>query len=500
LNQSGANRPQSPGRRQFLEGAVIAGTTLGAAANPGFAAAARAAALSGDAEQPADPPGYLRRGSESYERARQDAVWNGKRPERYPDVIRIANNAGDVVEAVRLARRKGWKIGIRSGGHGWNAPHLRNGGLLLDLSYLNDIRVDLQSQTVSIGPAVRARDLQAKLNQHGFYFPTATCPTVGLGGYLLGGGASFTGGIDGVACNSIAAVDVVLADGRQVRADDTSHPEIMWAVRGAGPGFFGAVTRFHLRVKPLPRSMLSSVYVFPRDAVDEFLEWSISMLPSIPAQVSANSVGVASWLPHHQGTILTLFPIAMGEREDETRALLEPFEQCPFLERAVLHQPPAPWTYDAGYALQARMYLKGHRYRADALWVNPQLPGFAEPVKRMLKTLPSPHSHVLWAPWNTDAPLHPNSAYSLHTPLSVHPYGICEEQRDDDAMNAWVNEALRSLEPFSNHGGKVNDNDLAAYPKYVLSPDNTRRLEELRGKYDPDGFFCGYLGSPRPAA
>jgi len=485
-------------RRRFLGDAVRAGLVLGIAPGTGFSTETRAA----DSESvDGNPPGgqaLYKRGDDGYEPRRLDAVWNGRKPKRYPDAILMARNEDAVVEAVRLAREEGWGIGVRSGGHSWNASPVREGGLLLDLSYLNDAKIDLESETVSIGPAIRARDLQSLLAPHGYYVPTATCPSVGMGGFLLGGGASFTGRVDGVACNAIKAIDVVMADGRLYHADDTTYPELMWAARGGGPGFFGAITRFHLGIKPLPKSMLSSLLIFPLETADEFLQWSTQMLDSIPSSISVNWIAIESWLPQYQGTVFVLFPIAMGDSEEQTRAALEPYEQCPFLDRALVHQSPAPWTYDTGYGLLAQMYVKGRHYRADAMWVKPDDPGFLPPVKQMVSTLPSRHSHVLWAPWNVHAPLHPNSAYSLHTPLSVHPYGICDEEKDDAAMNAWVNQAMRSLEPHSIHGGKVNDAELAAYPKYVLSPENTTRLQKLRAKYDPDGLFHSYLGTPGP--
>ncbi len=55
------------------------------------------------------------------------------------------------------------------------------------------------------------------------------------------------------ACMSVEAIDVVTADGELVRADAEQHADLFWAARGSGPGFFGVVTRFHLRVYPKPK-------------------------------------------------------------------------------------------------------------------------------------------------------------------------------------------------------------------------------------------------------
>ena len=79
----------------------------------------------------------LWRNDAGYEHARRGAVSNGRKPNRFPDVIVRAHSNGDVVAAVQLAKERGLKIGIRSGGHSWAASFLRDGGMLLDLARMN---------------------------------------------------------------------------------------------------------------------------------------------------------------------------------------------------------------------------------------------------------------------------------------------------------------------------------------------------------------------------
>ena len=74
------------------------------------------------------------RGADGYEAARRATVWNGLLPDRFPEVIVQAHDTDDVVAAIRYARANGHRVGVRSGGHSWAASHLRDGGLLLDVS------------------------------------------------------------------------------------------------------------------------------------------------------------------------------------------------------------------------------------------------------------------------------------------------------------------------------------------------------------------------------
>ncbi len=88
---------------------------------------------------------YYFRGAEGYETARRATVWNGLLPDRFPDVIVQAHDTDDVVAAIRYARANGHQVGVRSGGHSWAASHLRDGGLLLDVSRLDHGTVDTGS-------------------------------------------------------------------------------------------------------------------------------------------------------------------------------------------------------------------------------------------------------------------------------------------------------------------------------------------------------------------
>jgi hypothetical protein len=63
-------------------------------------------------------------------------------------------------------------------------------------------------------------------------------------------------------------------------------------------------------------------------------------------------------------------------------------------------------------------------------------------------------------------------------------------------MMAYVDTSLRRLLRHSIGGGKVNDCDLTAFPKDILSPENATRLERLRDRYDLDRLFHAALGGP----
>ena len=204
----------------------------------------------------------IQRGDDGYEKAREETVWHSRTPERYPELIVQAETEGAVVQAISAAAASSMKVGIRSGGHSYTGTHLRDGGLLLDVSRMTEVRFE-GDDIVSVQPGCRGTDLVDALAEKDLFFPVGHCPDVGLGGYLLSGGFGWYGRTLGPACISIVGIDVVTADGELVQADEDENSDLLWAARGAGPGFFGVVTRFRLKVYPKPKFVFRSLYRTP---------------------------------------------------------------------------------------------------------------------------------------------------------------------------------------------------------------------------------------------
>ena len=186
----------------------------------------------------------VNRDDDQYEAWRNSMVWHLRKPARYPDAIIRAQSEQDVISAVKYATDNGLKVSARSSGHNSTGAALRDGGLLIDLALLRDVEIDAGRNTARVQPALWSEQLVREAGKHGLAFPAAHCPTVALGGYLLGGGAGWNHAHWGsVACYSIKRADVILAGGRKVTASADSHPDLYWAVRGVGPGFSGSSPR-----------------------------------------------------------------------------------------------------------------------------------------------------------------------------------------------------------------------------------------------------------------
>ena len=175
-------------------------------------------------------------GAKRYAAARPGVgrIFNARRPDRFPAAVLLAADDHDVMEGVRLAAERGWRVSVRSGGHSWAAWSLRDDALLIDLARLRDISYCPATGVVAAGPAVPGGlELAPFLARRGRAFPAGHCASVGLGGYLLQGGQGWNGRSRGWACQSVTGLDVVTADGRLVHADAEQHPDLLFRPGGA---------------------------------------------------------------------------------------------------------------------------------------------------------------------------------------------------------------------------------------------------------------------------
>lgn len=437
----------------------------------------------------------IERGESDYEQARRTAVWNARTPERYPDAIVVANSEHDVVRAVRDAHRRGIKIGVRSGGHSWAGNHVRDGALLLDVSRLRAIEVDAEAMTAAVGPGCHGDELLTMLAEHDLFFPAGHCPGVGLGGYLLQGGYGWNGRVHGPACMSVEAIDVVLANGELVHADEQENADLLWAARGAGPGFFGVVTRFHLRLVHRPKLVVNSVFLYPVECLDEVFRWAREIGPKV-----ARTMELMVFIHRTEDGELEVAvtgPV-LADNEEQAREAIAVLESCPVLDRAKLALPYVPGELADLYAGAHAAYPDGRRYSADNMWTHAPIDDLLPGLHRIAETLPPAPSHMLWMNWGpgaTPAPERPDMAYSVEDDTYIALYGVWEDPAEDAANVAWATDRMRELEPCAS-GIQLADENLGNRPARFLSDAHHERLERLRAKYDPDGRFHSWMGRP----
>jgi hypothetical protein len=316
--------------------------------------------------------------------------------------------------------------------------------------------------------------------------------TVGLGGFLLQGGFGWNSRLWGPACVSVQAMDIVTADGELVHASQTNNSELFWAARGAGPGFFGVVTKFHLMLYPRPKVFMNSAYLYPIDVLDDVLCWARAVQPSL-ARVMEGLIFVRRDIFGHPGPGALVMGPVLADGKDEAIEALKALETCPVVGKALIRDVNVVTEYDDLLTKgEEVLYPRGRRYAADNMWTNASGKDLLPGMRKIAATLPNAPSHMMWMLWGPNEK-RPDMAFSLESDLYIALYSVWENAAEDAKHQAWVTERMKELEPFSE-GIQVADENLAARPSRYLTDANHRRLETLRAKHDPMGLFHSHMG------
>ena len=256
-----------PRRRDLLKQLAAVGALCATSAGPGTIAQQSTTGGSGRA--------FVRRGDGSYNPLRTASLWRGNLPERYPDIIVEAVGIDDLREALAFARSNDLQVVCRASGHSTAGAPLRNGGMMIYVRGLNEIAINADARTATIGPGVTMAGLYGMASRSGLDFPTADCSTVALTGFILGGGfgRNCMHLTNGPACYALRSAQIMLATGDIVTASEDSHPDIYWAMRGCGPAFFGIVTEMTVQLFEPAGAYMASTYQFPFDELQSVVEF-----------------------------------------------------------------------------------------------------------------------------------------------------------------------------------------------------------------------------------
>ncbi|WQF80674.1 Putative berberine/berberine, FAD-binding domain, PCMH-type, FAD-binding, type PCMH, subdomain 2 [Colletotrichum destructivum] len=82
--------------------------------------------------------------------------------------------------------------------------------------------------------------------------------TVGLGGFIGGGGHGPLSSQYGLAADQVLQATVVTSAGEVLVANEAQNQDLLWAIRGGGPGLYGAVIEYVLRTHPSPKNVVQA--------------------------------------------------------------------------------------------------------------------------------------------------------------------------------------------------------------------------------------------------
>ncbi|HEY2716528.1 MAG TPA: FAD-binding oxidoreductase, partial [Solirubrobacterales bacterium] len=193
-----------------------------------------------------------------------------------PEAIALPVSAAEVAEAVAAAKAQGLRVTTQRTGHGADPLGALDGTMLIRTAGLTGIEIDGDSRRAKVGAGTLWGDLVPAASDLGLAALHGSTGTVGVAGYMLGGGLGWYGRKHGLACNSVTAIELVDADGEIRRADAEHEIDLFWALRGGG-GDFGVVTALEFELLPIA-SVYAGALFFPLERASEALnawrQWS----------------------------------------------------------------------------------------------------------------------------------------------------------------------------------------------------------------------------------
>jgi FAD/FMN-containing dehydrogenase len=431
-------------------------------------------------------------GAEAPEFDRLRRIWNGA-IDRQPCAIARCADARDVQVAVQFACDLGVEVTVRGGGHNVAGLAVQDGALLLDLGDMRGVTVNREMRIATVEGGALWRDLDAATAAAGLATTGGLISTTGVGGFTLGGGAGWLMRRYGLACDNLSGAHVVLADGRSLRVTAGENPDLFWGLRG-GAGGLGVVTRFELRLHPLSE-VYAGLVVFPgersatvlrrfrdfaRDAPDEFCGMAVmTSAPPLPFLEAA-------W---HGRTVCILAlcwsgAAAAGER------ILEPIRRAtPALADVVGPMPYTQWQQmlDPAAPPGRHNYWKSVNFESLGDEAIDVLCSVAERRPTPFTELHVQHmgGAVARVPASDTAFAHRGAQFFVNL------IGSAAEASDFEGMRTWVRNLHSQISSRALPGRMPNfsdrdDQDLIAR----FGKDHARRVQDLRGRYDPGGLFA----------
>src|SRR5207249_2452092 len=189
-----------------------------------------------------------------------------------PVLIARCRGVADIADAVKLAGAMNVDVAVRGGGHNVAGHATIDNGLLIDLSPMKGIHVDVHARTARAQGGVLWKELNRETQVHGLATTGGVVGSTGIAGLTLGGGLGWLMPKYGLALDNLRAADLVMADGRVLRASADENADLFWAIRGGG-GNFGIAASLEYNVHPVGPIVTGGVVAHPLPRVLDVLKF-----------------------------------------------------------------------------------------------------------------------------------------------------------------------------------------------------------------------------------
>jgi FAD/FMN-containing dehydrogenase len=389
---------------------------------------------------------------------------------------------------VNFAREHDLLVAVRGGGHNVAGNAVCDGGLMIDLSGMRSVHLDPSAGRARAAGGATWGDFDAETQVFGLATTGGLISDTGVAGLTLGGGIGWLTPSYGLACDNLASVDVVTAEGKIVAASAEENSDLFWGLKGGG-GNFGVATSFEFNVYPVGPTLFGGMTLYPLDeartVLHHFLDFMANKMDELGAMAAFTTT------PDGQ-PVLALIAVYNGPLSDG-EAALEPLRrfQKPLLDTF----GPAPYRkiqtlFDAGAPPGLRYYWKSsflNNLPDDALAA----------VIEQARNRPSSKSKIfLEFLGGAFARIPREAAVFDHraAPFNLLIIGAWQDETDDEVNRIWARDTWQAMQPYASEGVYVNylgteaDEGSNRIPA-AYGPGKYEKLVALKQKYDPANLF-----------
>jgi FAD/FMN-containing dehydrogenase len=421
-------------------------------------------------------------------------IWNGMAA-NVPALIVQPTSAHDVAAAVRFAHEHGLLLSIKGGGHNIAGTAIAERGLNLDLSRMRHITVDPDARLAHVGPGCLLKDVDQATQEHGLATVLGFISEVGVAGLTLGGGLGYLTRRFGWTVDNLEEVEIVTADSRIRRTSREEHPDLFWAIRGAGANL-GVVTSFTFRLHQLGPTVYGGLIAWPFERAEEVMAAYRTITSRAPRELTVflvllNAPPAPFVPPAWQGRRIVAMAVCYSGDLDRVDQVAAPIR--------ALADPVFDLLGELPYT-QVQSYLDATEPRGDHYyWKTEYLAelddGLLSAAREVFAKCPMPDGEVGFLQLDgalSERDADDGAVGNRDTRFAVGVKGRWQaDGADADGFLRWVRDGGERVRPFSTGRTYINfqtadegeDRIRAAYG------DNFDRLVEIKQRYDPDNLF-----------
>ncbi|MBW7869371.1 MAG: FAD-binding oxidoreductase [Brumimicrobium sp.] len=434
----------------------------------------------------------LKEEDKDYNEAR--LIWNGM-INKHPALIVRCKNSKDVSLAVKFAKNYNLLTSVRGGGHNVAGNAVCDGGLMIDLSLMNNISVDTKTKVAKVEPGCTLGNADTTTQKFGMVIPSGIVTSTGVAGLTLGGGFGWLSRKWGLSCDHLISTEVVTAEGEIINVSAENNPDLFWGLKGGG-GNFGIVTSFKFNLRELGPEVTGGLVLYKLVDTENVLSFYNEYISTAPREVT--TVLVYRYCPpapfvkeeFHGKPVFGIGALYAG-KADKGLEVLKPIKQFgspigdmiipkPF----VIHQA----MLDAGQP-------KGECYYWKSEFLKTVSQSLSE--KFVEQTLNMSSKSSIIAAFQLGGAIadvgEADSAYSFRNAgYAININTQWQNHSSPDKHIDWARKTQQLTTPYSMGSGYINFASADETEQRVVATygnNKYKKLVDLKRKFDPDNFF-----------